>query len=176
MKAMSKRERTTSKQTTRTWNSHDMFKLRSIRSILSSRSQWKHLASRSTVNIATNLEVKSSRKTVKARHVSVKTYQPFSIRCSTSVSRNRPKNSLHRILPTRITNTKAWRRIRIGDKKKQTLNSEFKTRRPRTSGIFSAPNHLSNKIVLSPKIFTNTYRMELNLCQLNSVIVLLHFT
>ena len=38
-----------------------------------------------------------------------------------------------------------------------------KTRRPRISGIFSAPNHLSNKIVLSPKIFTNTYRMELNL-------------
>ena len=50
------------------------------------------------------------------------------------------------------------------------------TRRPRTSGIFSAPNHLSNKIVLSPKIFTNTYRMELNLCQLNSVNVLLHIT
>ena len=49
-------------------------------------------------------------------------------------------------------------------------------RRPRTSGIFSAPNHLSNKIVLSPKIFTNTYRMELNLCQLNSVNVLLHIT
>ena len=50
------------------------------------------------------------------------------------------------------------------------------TRRPRNSGIFSAPNHLSNKIVLSPKIFTNTYRMELNLCQLNSVNVLLHIT
>ena len=51
-------------------------------------------------------------------------------------------------------------------------------RRPRTSGIFSAPfaNHLSNKIVLSSKIFTNTYRMELNLCQLNSVNVLLHIT
>ena len=28
----------------------------------------------------------------------------------------------------------------------------------------------------SPKIFTNTYRMELNLCQLNSVNVLLHIT
>ena len=50
------------------------------------------------------------------------------------------------------------------------------TRRPRTSGIFSTPNHSSNKIVLSPKIFTNTYRMELNLCQLNSVNVLLHLT
>ena len=49
-----------------------------------------------------------------------------------------------------------------------------RTRRPRTSGIFSTPNHLSNKIVLSPKIFTNTYRMELNSCQLNSVNVLLH--
>ena len=45
-----------------------------------------------------------------------------------------------------------------------------------TSGIFSAPNHLSNKIVLSPKIFTNTYRMQLNLCQLKSVNVLLHIT
>ena len=52
----------------------------------------------------------------------------------------------------------------------------IKTRRPPTSRIFSAPNHLSNKIVLSPKIFTNTYRMELNLCQLNSVNVLLHIT
>ena len=50
------------------------------------------------------------------------------------------------------------------------------TRRPRTSGIISDPNHLSNKIVLSPKIFTNTYRMELNLSQLNSVNVLLHIT
>ena len=28
----------------------------------------------------------------------------------------------------------------------------------------------------SPKIFTNTYRMELNLCKLNSVNVLLHIT
>ena len=28
----------------------------------------------------------------------------------------------------------------------------------------------------SPKVFTNTYLMELNLCQLNSVNVLLHIT
>ena len=44
------------------------------------------------------------------------------------------------------------------------------------AGYFPPPNHLSNKIVSSPKIFTNTYRMELNLCQLNSVNVLLHIT
>ena len=54
--------------------------------------------------------------------------------------------------------------------------AEKLTRRPRTSGIFSAPYHLSNKIVSSPKISTNTYRMELILCQLNSVNVLLHIT
>ena len=66
--------------------------------------------------------------------------------------------------------------VEVFEKILARLLARFVTRRSRTSGIFSAPNHLSNKIVLSPKIFTNTYRMELNLCQLNSVNVLLHIT
>ena len=62
------------------------------KSTRSSASQWNDLRNNNTVNKATNLGLKSSRKTVKAKHVSVNAYQKRSNKCSNSAARNVPKN------------------------------------------------------------------------------------
>lgn len=51
------------------------------KSTLSSANQWKHLRNNNRVKRATKRGEKSSRNTVKARHVSVTAYQERSIRC-----------------------------------------------------------------------------------------------
>ena len=51
------------------------------KSTLSSANQWKHLRNSNNVKRATKRGEKSSRKTVKARHVSVTAYHERSIRC-----------------------------------------------------------------------------------------------
>jgi len=51
------------------------------KSTLSSASQWKDFRNRRTVKSATNFGLKSSRKTVKARQVSVTAYHDRSMRC-----------------------------------------------------------------------------------------------
>lgn len=58
----------------------------------SSASQWNDFRNNSTVNKATNRGLKSFRKTVKAKHVSVKAYQKRSSKCSNSAALNVPRN------------------------------------------------------------------------------------
>jgi hypothetical protein len=51
------------------------------KSTLSSASQWKDLRNNKIVNSATNFGLKSSLKTVNAKHVSVTAYHDLSIKC-----------------------------------------------------------------------------------------------
>lgn len=108
------------------WNNQDMFGLLSITSTLSSdlvgmvmvmvrhhvqleqletHSQWKHLRNKSRVKRETNFGDRSSRKTVKARHVSVTAYHDLSIKCSISIVLRVPKNIFLANFPARMTNT-----------------------------------------------------------------------
>ena len=77
------------------------------KSTLSSANQWNDLRKSRTVNRATNLGLKSSLKTVKAKHVSVTAYHDLSIRCSNSAALNSPKNTFRISFPIRKTNMNA---------------------------------------------------------------------
>ena len=69
----------------------------SIKSTLSSQSQWNPFNMKKIVNAATNPGDKSSRNIVKARQVSIMAYHVRSIRFSVSACRRVPKNILKMI-------------------------------------------------------------------------------
>lgn len=100
MNVTSQLAKTVNKETILMWNSMFMFGLLSMKSTLSSASQWKHLRKRSRAKIPTNLAFRSSLNTVKARQVSVTAYQALSIRCSSSAALRVPKNIFRISLPT----------------------------------------------------------------------------
>ena len=76
------REKKTHKQTKRLVRVEQEDGHKSLtKSTRSSASQWKHLRNKRNVNMVTNLGLKSSRNTVKAKHVSVMAYQLRSSKC-----------------------------------------------------------------------------------------------